>query len=560
MDEFILIDEYFGQSNSYKKLTTFPLRQKLSALGLNDRGKRPELVSRLEQYYQTLTIDPSKSEWLEGDFCGSRPMAGYSSGVTMDIMWDAIQSLTQTVNELCTQMRSRDISSSSSASSLSDSTFTKPLNISTPTSTDSPTTPILIPSPITPTPVTATPKNQPIPPNTGFTWVHQTRTRNAKSITTKPNTIKLANRFSNLQPDIHLDEQQQFYVHLHKYSQPGVVQHQERKQQLPYTNVSSGSGTHTGKQNVKYVASGSGTHTGDNQNAKYVARSGSGVHTGEDKNAKYVARSGSGVHTGENQNAMFGNVHTGENQNVHTGENQNAKFENVAVAMNGSGNGVHVENVVVAMSGSGNGVHVENVVVPMSGSGNGVHVENVPKKTLILSDSSCRNIKTRNVNTLIDRKKEEMIVSQHPGANTEQLHHYMGYWTKQHRLEKIVIFAGTNDLLYENSKARRENRSVRNEHDLVNRVLDMAVDAKKAGVKYVYVGGLYNIENVDNIHVSNYNQLLQMGCINNDIYYINNSNIGPGDLYDGLHVNNGSGHRKLKQNIMQHMESYRNYR
>ena len=46
------------------------------------------------------------------------------------------------------------------------------------------------------------------------------------------------------------------------------------------------------------------------------------------------------------------------------------------------------------------------------------------------------------------------------------------------------------------------------------------------------------------------NQLLESKCQEHGFYFISNANIGLDDIFDGLHVNNLTGHKKLKHNIL----------
>ena len=173
------------------------------------------------------------------------------------------------------------------------------------------------------------------------------------------------------------------------------------------------------------------------------------------------------------------------------------------------------------------------------------------KTTLIFSDSTCRNIKTRALNQLIDKNKERVIVSQHPGAVTEQLGYYLGYHLDKQKIDRLVIVSGLNDLLYASNKPE----PITNEHDMVNRVIKMAKYAKDSGVQEVYISSLFNVKNIDNKNIDIYNRILSR-CDDFGIGYIFNSNIDLSDLYDGLHVNNTSGHSKLKHNLMQCFDTY----
>ena len=74
-EEYIILDEWESNiithtrkpNKHWKKMKVPQLREKMDHLGINNRGKRPELVERLEEYYSNLQIDSERSEWLDGD-------------------------------------------------------------------------------------------------------------------------------------------------------------------------------------------------------------------------------------------------------------------------------------------------------------------------------------------------------------------------------------------------------------------------------------------------------------------------------------------------------------
>ena len=155
------------------------------------------------------------------------------------------------------------------------------------------------------------------------------------------------------------------------------------------------------------------------------------------------------------------------------------------------------------------------------------------------------------MNQLIDKDKERVIVSQHPGAVTDQLNYYVGYHLNKQTVDRLIIVSGLNDLLYESN-----NNIPATNDQLVERVINMAVHAKQSGVNEVYISSLFNVKNIDDKNTYLYNRILQKKCDELGIGYIFNSNILPCDLYDGLHVNNTTGHEKLKHNLMQCMDTY----
>jgi len=148
--------------------------------------------------------------------------------------------------------------------------------------------------------------------------------------------------------------------------------------------------------------------------------------------------------------------------------------------------------------------------------------------------------------------KERAIVSQHPGATTEQLNYYVGYHLHKQKVHKLIIVSGINDLLY----ATSDKTKPLNVEELVDRVIYMAEQARRFGVKQVFISSLFNVKNVDNKNIYLYNRILKAKCYEMGFGYIFNSNIEECDLYDGLHVNNTTGHSKLRHNLLQCCDTY----
>ena len=171
-------------------------------------------------------------------------------------------------------------------------------------------------------------------------------------------------------------------------------------------------------------------------------------------------------------------------------------------------------------------------------------------KTLIMTDSTCRNLRTNNLNTLINREREQIIVSKHPGATADQIHSYLDWWFTHEKPQTLVVAAGANDLLYEDREARSRKEHLANEPQVVSKLMDIGREARDRGVSNIYFSGLYTIKNLFDGYTSRFNQLLESQCQEHGFYFISNANIELDDLFDGLHVNNHMGHKKLKHNIL----------
>ena len=115
-------------------------------------------------------------------------------------------------------------------------------------------------------------------------------------------------------------------------------------------------------------------------------------------------------------------------------------------------------------------------------------------KTLIMTDSTCRNLRTNNLNTLINREREQIIVSKHPGATADQIHSYLDWWFTHEKPQALVVAAGANDLLYEDREARNRKEHLANEPQVVSKLMDIGREARDRGVSNIYFSGLYTIK------------------------------------------------------------------
>lgn len=177
-----------------------------------------------------------------------------------------------------------------------------------------------------------------------------------------------------------------------------------------------------------------------------------------------------------------------------------------------------------------------------------------------MSDSTCRNLKKNDMQRLLNRQEEVIERSVHPGATADQLGSYMDWWHTNLAPDRLVLSAGANDLLRENSRCNREGEDLCNEGDIVERIINIGVEARRRGVRDVYICNLYSIKTIYDGYTSRFNDILAKRCLDLGFYVVSNSNIELCDLSDGLHVNYRDGHRKLQHNIMNCCDSYINKR
>ena len=169
----------------------------------------------------------------------------------------------------------------------------------------------------------------------------------------------------------------------------------------------------------------------------------------------------------------------------------------------------------------------------------------------IVSDSMTNGINRRNLNSRIDCGRDDIKLMKFPGTNTNQLLHYSEYTLKHDNLNSIVIMCGTNDLTITKTPDVKE---------IANRLVRIGINAKNMGVENVFIAGII-IRRNKYFHdlIRKLNILVKLMCIENNFYFIDNSNICVGDLaYDGLHLNR-NGSEKLASNILFCVESYNPY-
>ena len=177
-------------------------------------------------------------------------------------------------------------------------------------------------------------------------------------------------------------------------------------------------------------------------------------------------------------------------------------------------------------------------------------------RTLIMSDSTCRNIRAMDAKSLVDKRREDVEVSKHPGATADQIRTYLDWWYVNYNPNNLIICAGVNDLLYENRKCTRNKEDLCNEPDIVEKLIDIGIEARIRGVTDIHFCKLYTIDQLYDGYTSRFNHLLEQRCTDYGFNVVSNSDIDLCDLSDGLHVDSKRGHAKLKHNIMKCCSTY----
>ena len=187
---------------------------------------------------------------------------------------------------------------------------------------------------------------------------------------------------------------------------------------------------------------------------------------------------------------------------------------------------------------------------PMPTSRKGLHMHQATTgqmKSLIISDSTCSRIRKNEIDACIDVRQEIVEINKFPNAEAEAINHYSIYPLEKNCPDNVIIVAGLNDLLHHDDRENADCKAI------ANKVMNIGKMAKEKGVARVCISGLvkpryYNcLSSTDKI-----NMFLRDMCVREGFIYIDQSNIEPNDLGDGIHVGN-NGLKKLKSNIFKEL-------
>ena len=99
-------------------------------------------------------------------------------------------------------------------------------------------------------------------------------------------------------------------------------------------------------------------------------------------------------------------------------------------------------------------------------------------KSRIISDSTCRRIRNRDIEQRIDLKQEKGVINNHPNAEADEIHHYALYHLEKDRPDNLVIVAGLNDLLH------TKNRQDADCDAIAQKVINIGRTAREKGYAY----------------------------------------------------------------------------
>ena len=90
-----------------------------------------------------------------------------------------------------------------------------------------------------------------------------------------------------------------------------------------------------------------------------------------------------------------------------------------------------------------------------------------------------RSIRVKQFNSHLDNRKEVVKIHKYPAAHANQIRLYTQYTLTIDKPSQLIINAGSNDVSYD------MNGGDPNPENIAERVLDIARDARNAGVKCI---------------------------------------------------------------------------
>ena len=164
-----------------------------------------------------------------------------------------------------------------------------------------------------------------------------------------------------------------------------------------------------------------------------------------------------------------------------------------------------------------------------------------------------RSIRVKHFNSHLDNRNEVVKIHKYPAAHANQIRVYTQYTLTIDKPSQLIINAGSNDVSYD------MNGGGANAEDIADRILNIARDARNAGVKGIFISGLMKRRGMQYVEIINeINLRLRLRCVMEDFNFIDNSNIGLDDLCDGLHLNH-RGNLKFIKNLLQCCHSFNPY-
>ena len=111
-----------------------------------------------------------------------------------------------------------------------------------------------------------------------------------------------------------------------------------------------------------------------------------------------------------------------------------------------------------------------------------------------MSDSTCRNMRKKDVKALVNSSKEDVEISKHPGATAGQIKSYLGWWYENYQPDTLVLCAGVNDLLYESWRCNCNKEDLCNEPEIISPLMGIGLEARRSRVTNINFCSLYTIK------------------------------------------------------------------
>jgi len=190
-----------------------------------------------------------------------------------------------------------------------------------------------------------------------------------------------------------------------------------------------------------------------------------------------------------------------------------------------------------------------------------MHVANKPGpiKTHIISDSTCRTLKNREIVKYADQNQEETTMTYHPNATAKEINHYVKYRLQQDCPDNLIVVACLNDVLHHPSiKDTSPGVPPLDPMEVAKGIINIGKDAQKAGVARICISELIRPKfEIGRLAVEKVNEFLREQCTREGFVLISQGNISRYDLGDAIHVNNFEGTDKLRENVCSQFYTYR---
>ena len=164
------------------------------------------------------------------------------------------------------------------------------------------------------------------------------------------------------------------------------------------------------------------------------------------------------------------------------------------------------------------------------------------KKINVFGDSILRHMKGKAITE--ELKSGRVYVKAFPGANCNQLSHYITPNLTEQNPDAVIIHVGTNDLKIRQGQ-QKSNEAIAND------IINIGKQCKQHGVNDVFISGITYRKGFHLMKkVHEVNDIVQNLCLLEDLHFISNNNIREQHLWqDGIHLSE-SGVTVLSNNMI----------